>query len=149
MYGGYTEKGSRTLQYQADVQMRVKFDKAWNVGIEGKEKQIGQQVHWLIESCALGSPGMEIDSYIRYGIGIDNTYEAINLGCQLGLIAKAGAWMTLDFMQRHLKLLDSKEWDDATIRKVKTQGAEKLYRLLLENPLWVKVLEQEIKGLLS
>ena len=92
---------------------------------------------------------MEIDSYIRYGIGIDNTYEAINLGCQLGLILKAGAWMTLDFMQRHLKLLESKEWDDATIRKVKTQGAEKLYRLLLDNPAWVKILEQEIKGLLS
>ncbi len=149
MYGGYTEKGSRTLQYQADVQMRVKFDKAWNVGVEGKEKQIGQQVHWLIESCALGSPGMEVDSYIRYGIGIDNTYEAINLGCQLGLINKAGAWMTLEFMQRHLKLLDSKEWDDATIRKVKTQGAEKLYKLLLDNPSWVKVLEEEIKALLS
>lgn len=149
MYGGYTEKGSRTLQYQADVQMRVKYDKAWGVGSEGKEKQIGQQVHWLIESCALGSPGMEVDSYIRYGIGIDNTYEAINLGCQLGLINKAGAWMTLDYMQRHLDLLKVKEWDDTSMRMVKTQGAEKLYKLLLEHPAWVAALEKEIKVMLS
>lgn len=149
MFGGYIEKGSKALQYQADVQMRVKYDKAWNVGVEGKEKQIGQQVHWLIESCALGSPGMEVDSYIRYGIGIDNTYEAINLGCQLGLINKAGAWMTLEYMQRHLNLLGVKEWDDTSIRMVKTQGAEKLYRLLSENPKWVEALENEIKAMLS
>ena len=149
MYGGYTEKGSRTLQYQADVQMRVKSDKPWTVGGEGKDKQIGQQVHWLIESCSLGSPGMEVDSYIRYGIGIDNTYEAINLGCQLGLINKAGAWMTLDFMERHLKLLKSEAWDDVTIKLVKTQGAEKMYKLLLENPKWIVALEKEIKAIIS
>lgn len=149
MFGGYTEKGSRTLQYQADIQMRVKFDKAWNVGGEGKDKQIGQQVHWLIESCALGSPGMEVDSYIRYGIGIDNIYEAINLGCQLGLISKAGAWMTLDYMERHLKLLKSEVWDEATIKLVKTQGAEKMYKLLSDNPKWISALEKEIKAIIS
>jgi hypothetical protein len=149
MFGGFIEKGSKALQYQADVQMRVKYDKAWNVGVEGKEKQIGQQVHWLIESCALGSPGMEVDSYIRYGVGIDNTYEAINLGCQLGLINKAGAWMTLEYMQRHLDLLGVKEWDDAAIKMVKTQGAEKLYKLLLDHPKWVSALENEIKAMLS
>jgi len=149
MFGGFIEKGSKALQYQADVQMRVKYDKAWNVGVEGKEKQIGQQVHWLIESCALGSPGMEVDSYIRYGVGIDNTYEAINLGCQLGLINKAGAWMTLEYMQRHLDLLGVKEWDDVAIKMVKTQGAEKLYKLLLDHPKWVNALENEIKAMLS
>jgi len=149
MYGGYTEKGSRTLQYQADVQMRVKSDKPWSVGGEGKDKQIGQQVHWIIESCSLGSPGMEVDSFIRYGIGIDNTYEAINLGCQLGLIDKAGAWMTLNFMERHLKLLKSEAWDDVTIKLVKTQGAEKMYKLLLENPKWIVALEKEIKAIIS
>lgn len=149
MFGGFIEKGSKALQYQADVQMRVKYDKSWNVGVEGKEKQIGQQVHWLIESCALGSPGMEVDSYIRYGVGIDNTYEAINLGCQLGLINKAGAWMTLEYMQRHLNLLGVKEWDEAAIKMVKTQGAEKLYKLLLDHPKWVAALENEIKAILS
>ena len=92
---------------------------------------------------------MEVDSYIRYGVGIDNTYEAINLGCQLGLINKAGAWMTLEYMQRHLDLLGVKEWDDAAIKMVKTQGAEKLYKLLLDHPKWVSALENEIKAMLS
>ena len=79
----------------------------------------------------------------------DNTYEAINLGCQLGLIDKAGAWMTLNFMERHLKLLKSEAWDDVTIKLVKTQGAEKMYKLLLENPKWITALEKEIKAIIS
>jgi RecA/RadA recombinase len=148
-YGGYVEKGSRTLQYQADVQMRVKFDRPWKVGAAGAEKQIGQQVHWLVESCALGPPGMEVDSYIRYGTGIDHVFEAINLGVQLGLIGKAGAWMSLDFMERHLDLLKAEKWTDETIKRTKTQGVEKLYRLLHENPTWVSALEKEIAVMLK
>jgi RecA/RadA recombinase len=148
MYGGFVEKGSRTLQYQADVQMRVKFDRAWKVGSGGNEKQIGQQVHWLIESCALGPPQMEVDSYIRYGIGIDNVYEAINLGAQLGLIGKAGAWMTLDYMERHLSLMGVDKWNDEAVKRVKTQGAEKLYKLLQDNPSWIAALESEINTML-
>ena len=148
-YGGFVEKGSRTLQYQADVQMRVKFDRPWKVGAAGSEKQIGQQVHWLIESCALGPPGMEVDSYIRYGVGVDNVFEAINLGVQLGLIGKAGAWMSLDFMERHLGLLGVDKWTDEVVKRTKTQGAEKLYRLLQENPPWVVALEAEIAGMLK
>jgi len=148
-YGGFVEKGSRTLQYQADVQMRVKFDRPWKVGAAGSEKQIGQQVHWLIESCALGPPGMEVDSYIRYGVGVDNVFEAINLGVQLGLVGKAGAWMSLDFMARYLDLLGVDKWNEEAIKKTKTQGAEKLYRLLQENPAWVVALETEIAGMLK
>ena len=148
MYGGFVEKGSRTLQYQADVQMRVKFDRAWKVGSGGNEKQIGQQVHWLIESCALGPPQMEVDSYIRYGIGIDHVYEAINLGAQLGLIGKAGAWMSLDYMERHLDLMGVDKWNDDAIKRVKTQGGEKLYKLLQDNPSWIAALESEINAML-
>jgi len=138
MFGGFIEKGSRALQYQADVQLRVKYDKAWNVNQEGKEVQIGQQVHWLIESCALGSPGMEIDSYIRYGVGIDKTFEIINLGMELGLIIKSGAWMNMDFLKRHIK--------EDEIPKV--QGAEKLYKLLKEKPEWLSLLQKEINDIL-
>lgn len=148
-YGGFVEKGSRTLQYQADVQMRVKFDRPWKVGAAGSEKQIGQQVHWLIESCALGPPGMEVDSYIRYGVGVDHVFEAINLGVQLGLVGKAGAWMSLDFMERHLGLMGADKWNDEAIKKTKTQGAEKLYKLLQDNPTWVAALETEIAGMLK
>lgn len=148
-YGGYVEKGSRTLQYQADVQMRVKYDRPWKVGVSGSEKQIGQQVHWLIESCALGPPGMEVDSYIRYGVGVDRVFEAINLGVQLGLVGKAGAWMSLDYMERHVNLLGLEKWGDEAVKKTKTQGAEKLYKLLQENPLWIEVLEKEISRMIN
>jgi hypothetical protein len=148
-YGGYVEKGSRTLQYQADVQMRVKYDRPWKVGVSGSEKQIGQQVHWLIESCALGPPGMEVDSYIRYGVGVDRVFEAINLGVQLGLVGKAGAWMSLDYMERHVALLGLDKWGDEAIKKTKTQGAEKLYKLLQDNPAWIEVLEKEISKMIN
>ena len=57
--------------------------------------------------------------------------------------------MTLNFMERHLKLLKSEAWDDVTIKLVKTQGAEKMYKLLLENPKWITALEKEIKAIIS
>ena len=148
-YGGWQEKGSMTLKYQADVQLRVKFDRPWKVGSSGNEKQIGQQVHWLVESCALGPPGMEVDSYIRYGIGVDQVYEAINLGTQLGLIGKAGAWMTCDFMQAHLDLMGVDKWNEESIKRVKCQGAEKLYKLLQDNPTWIAALVSDINGMLK
>jgi hypothetical protein len=52
-------------------------------------------------------------------------------------------------MERHLKLLKSEAWDDVTMKMVKTQGAEKMYKLLLENPKWIAALEKEIKAIIS
>ena len=144
----WNEKGAMTTQYQADVQMRIKFDKAWCVGSGDKQKQVGQEVHWLIESSALGRPHLEAVSFIRYGTGIDGAYEMINLALDTGLITKAGAWLTADFMKRHLPLLGIEEWNEEANKQIKAQGVDKMLTLLNENPSWLQALIQEVKAIL-
>ena len=46
----------------------------------------------------MGPPGGQVQSYIRYGHGIDKTQETLMLACDLGLIQKAGAWFNCVFM---------------------------------------------------
>ena len=145
----WNEKGAMGTQYQADVQMRIKFDKAWNVGSGEKQKQVGQEVHWLIESSALGRPHLEATSFLRYGSGIDCAYEMLNLGMDFGFVSKSGAWLTADYMKRHLDLLGVKEWNDDLSKMLKTQGIDKMLTLLNDNPKWLDALAEEIKGVIG
>lgn len=142
-YGAATmEKGGNAIAYQVDVKLRCTEVKPWPP--EGK--RIGQTVLWKVECTALGAPpGYEILNYIRYGQGIDEIVEGIELGAQLGLITKAGAWLTCEFMKPHLNLLGVNEWNDETKKLVKTQGQEKMYQLLKENPKWLEILDAEIQ----
>jgi hypothetical protein len=52
-------------------------------------------------------------------------------------------------MERHVNLLGLEKWGDEAVKKTKTQGAEKLYKLLQENPLWIEVLEKEISRMIN
>ena len=120
----------RKIQYQADTRMEVKSIKPWESG----SKQIGQQVNWRIVCSSMGSPGGECLSWLRYGKGIDNTQELLTLGCEIGLISKAGAWYQCDF-------LEEKE-------PKKFQGQDRLYTFLKENPEALLKLQEQIKEML-
>ncbi len=146
------ERAANAWVYQADVRMRIKSMTPWMVGADkdGKGgKRIGQVVHWQCEESALGAPGRECDSYIRYGIGIDETYELMKWAVTAELIEKAGAWYTLSYMRRHLDLLGVAKWDEAAAKKVKAQGEEKLYQLLQANGPWCNALADEMRELTS
>ena len=82
----------------------------------------------------MGSPGGECLSWLRYGKGIDSTQELLTLGCEIGLISKAGAWYQCDF-------LEEKE-------PKKFQGQDKLYSFLKDNPEILTKLEGHIKEML-
>lgn len=112
------EKGGNAIVYQGDVKLRAKIVRPWKVGSEETGKQIGQIVTWVCDFSALGAPGQEIDSYIRYGRGIDELYEIISCAMDIGLITHKGAWYTFDCLPD----------------KPKAQGGEGLYRYLNENP---------------
>ncbi len=107
----FMEDGGVKAQYQADIKLRGKAGKRW---IEG-EKQIGQTVEWEVVTSALGPPGAKVESYIRYGYGIDDITETIMLASDFGIITKAGSWFTLP---------------DGN----KMQGQEKVYLYLKEHP---------------
>lgn len=118
--GGKMEDGGVALQYQQDIKLRGAYKEAWKTGSGENEKIIGQTLHWKMMTGALdgNTPGVMVDTYLRYGVGIDELMDYIELAAELGIIEKKGAWITID------KGLET---------EVKFQGDEKLYNGLLED----------------
>lgn len=129
----WKEKSGNAIGYQGDVKLRAKFHTAWKLTPDGNP--VGQEVHWTAQWSALGAPGGEAVSYIRYGQGIDTYQEVIELGINLGLIDKAGSWYTLSYL------------GDA--EKTKFQGTEKIRNFLLTNKEAYDKLGEEIRKMLG
>lgn len=127
-YGAeFKEKSGQAIAYQTDIKLRAKSFKPWTLSADST--QIGQEIDWQVVCSALGPPGGNITSYIRYGQGVDKFMEAITLGSDMGIIHKGGAWYTLTAIED----------------KPKFQGTEKLRQYLVDNELAYKNLVQSIK----
>ena len=114
-YGAeFKEKSGQAIAYQTDIKLRAKTFKPWTLSADST--QIGQEIEWQVICSALGPPGGNITSYIRYGQGVDKYMEAITLASDMGIIHKGGAWYTLT----------------ALPDKPKFQGTEKVRQYLLE-----------------
>ena len=136
------EKGGYAIKYQVDVKLRAKSKEFWKEG----DKVVGQKVTWVIECTALGGiPTQESESYLRYGYGIDEVSELIQLASDFGLISKGGAWMYLDFMKNHLSEINVKNWEDGE-KICKAHGEAKLLAMINDDTQpFRKILEKEIK----
>lgn len=127
-YGAeFKEKSGQAIAYQTDIKLRAKSYKPWTISADGT--QIGQEIEWQVICSALGPPGGNITSYLRYGSGIDKYMEAITLASDIGIIHKGGAWYTLT----------------ALADKPKFQGTEKVRAYLLENEKAFNDLNKSIK----
>ena len=127
-YGAeFKEKSGQAIAYQTDIKLRAKTFKPWTLSADST--QIGQEIEWQVVCSALGPPGGNITSYIRYGQGVDKYMEAITLASDMGIIHKGGAWYTLT----------------ALADKPKFQGAEKVRQYLLENEAAYTDLVKSIK----
>ena len=127
-YGAeFKEKSGQAIAYQTDIKLRAKTFKPWTLSADST--QIGQEIEWQVVCSALGPPGGNITSYIRYGQGVDKYMEAITLASDMGIIHKGGAWYTLTSLPD----------------KPKFQGAEKVRQYLLENEQAYKDLVLNIK----
>lgn len=141
-YGAPTkEKGSNAGSYQVDFKLRAEKKEKWEVN----EKPIGQIVTWRLETGYLDGaiPSTSIKSYIRYGFGIDESYELMQLGIDFALIEKSASWYQCIFGKNHPELGD---WTD---KSAKFQGEEKLYQFLKANPNWFNALNSDLKKLLK
>lgn len=125
------EKVAQRWLFQSDIRLTVKYTKPLKVG----EKQVGQEVNWLCEASALGSPGGVITAYLRYGVGYDEIYELMQFAINMKLISKGGTWFTIDFLSKLDEYKDSQP---------KVQGQENLYQALVEKPEWVELLKSEL-----
>jgi recombination protein RecA len=127
-YGAeFKEKSGQAIAYQTDIKLRAKTFKPWTLSADST--QIGQEIEWQVVCSALGPPGGNITSYIRYGQGVDKYMEAITLASDMGIIHKGGAWYTLTAVED----------------KPKFQGAEKVRQYLLENDKAYNELVKTIK----
>jgi len=131
-YGAeFKEKSGQAIAYQTDIKLRAKTFSPWTLGADGS--QIGQEVQWQVICSALGPPEASTTAYIRYVEGIDKTTELFVLASDLGLVNKAGAWYTLDFVES----------------KPKLQGVEKVRLYLIDNPKEYIVLYEKVKEMLG
>ena len=151
--------GGNKIQYQADTRMeisgggeRVSAVSPWT---SAGGDRIGQVINWKIICSSMGPPGGQVQSYIRYGHGIDKTQETLMLACDLGLIQKAGAWFNCVFMSdckkmaKKIKPEVNVDDEEALGKAFKFQGQDNLYNFLAEKPELVKFLESSIKEMLN
>jgi recombination protein RecA len=150
--------GGNKIQYQADTRMEIAGGgekiSAVTPWVNTNKERIGQVLNWKIICSSMGAPGGQVQSWLRYGHGIDKTQEVLMLAQDLGMIEKAGAWATCTFMLEHKELAKeinptlNIEDDEAILKAFKFQGQDKLYGFIADNPKLVSLLEQEIKEML-
>lgn len=137
---GYNEKSARRWRYQRDYVVKAKYKQPWKAG----GNQVGFVIKWACETSPLTNPGMTIDGYLRFGLGMDGLYELLALGEAAGLIHKSGAWYCPEYLSRgdNRHLLG-----DGDVPKF--QGGEQLYVAFRSNPEWAKALEREVKSMIG
>lgn len=86
----WLEDGGTKIQYYLDVRIRAKKHEPW----PANGPQVGQKITWTIKCSALGPPNQEIQSFIRFGEGIDRAEEILEFAVGLGYIVKSGSWFS-------------------------------------------------------
>ena len=150
--------GGNKIQYQADTRMeiaggeKISAVKPWLNA--AKTERVGQVVNWKIICSSLGAPGGQVQSYIRYGKGIDKVQETLILACDLGLIDVSASWYNLSFMSQCKEIAKEVKPDldvdneEALSKAFKFQGQEKTYTFLEQAPKAVEYLENAIREML-
>ena len=144
------------LQYQAGTNMVITHRGRWQVP-KDTGPHVGQIANWSIKtSCAGGLPNSTAESWIRYGVGIDETQEVVQIACEFRLIKTAGAWYTiqcaLDDIEHPVikKILSENNVSDKPEdieRFFKFQGANNTLEFLNNNPDISSFIYEKIKEL--
>jgi len=150
--------GGNKIQYQADTRMEIAGGgekvSAVSPWTNSNGDRIGQVLNWKIICSSMGAPGGQVQSYLRYGHGIDKTQEILMLACDLGLIDKSGAWFACSFMEtckelaKEIKPELNVDDEEALTKAFKFQGQDKLFKFLSEHPKLIAFLESAIKEML-
>lgn len=118
------------VNFQADVRLQAKGNPTdWKEG----ELQVGQIVEWELgksnDSASVGTTR----SFIRYGVGVDESAEIFNLCVDFGVIKKKGAWYECSILS-----------DNKSEKSFQLQGQEKFLRYLNENEDKMKILKNKL-----
>lgn len=144
------------LQYQAGTNMVITHRGRWQVP-KDTGPHVGQIANWSVKtSCAGGTPNSTAESWIRYGVGIDETQEVVQIACEFRLIKTAGAWYTIQcaiddiqnpVVQKLLKDNNVADKEEDIERFFKFQGANNTLEFLNQNPEISSFIYNKIKEL--
>jgi len=143
------------LQYQAGTNMVITHRGKWQVP-KDTGPHVGQIANWVVKtSSAGGRPNSTAESWIRYGTGIDEVQEIIQIACEFRLIKTAGAWYTIScavdessnpIIQEFLSSKGASSPEDIE-RALKFQGSNSVADFLNENPKIAQFIYEKIKEL--
>lgn len=144
------------LQYQAGTNMVITHRGKWQVP-KDTGPHVGQIANWVIKtSNAGGRPNSTAESWIKYGIGVDEAQEIIQIACEFRLIKASGAWYTIqcavdDTNNTTISTLLSANNIANTAEDVerffKFQGINNVAEFINNNPQIADFLYQKIKEL--
>jgi len=150
--------GGNKIKYACDIGLECKkftfIREGGNSESEDSEdasikKAIGQKVTWVTTSTAFAPPGQVTDSIIKYGIGIDEMTELVQLAIEFGFISKAGAWFKLAYLAEAManKYKAGKGKDKGNIPNL--QGEANLVEWLTEHKEEYAALEKVMQEMLQ
>lgn len=148
--------GGNMIQYQAGTNIAITHRGRWQIP-KDTGPHIGQIANWkILTSNAGGTPNSTAEGWIRYGVGIDETQEIVQIACEFRLIKSAGAWYTISCALEHkdhpviskiLKASHVSESDEDVEKFFKFQGVNNLSDFLNEHPSLSSFIYEKIKGL--
>lgn len=143
------------LQYQAGTNMVITHRGKWQVP-KDTGTHVGQIANWNVKtSCAGGKPNSTAEGWIRYGIGVDEVQEIIQIACEFRLIKAAGAWYTISCAADSPDNATIKEYlssknastPEEIEKALKFQGVNAVAEFLSENPKIADFIYDKIKEL--
>jgi hypothetical protein len=146
------------LQYQAGTNMVITHRGKWQVP-KDTGPHVGQIANWAIKtSNAGGRPNSTAESWIRYGIGVDEVQEIVHIACEFRLIKASGAWYTIqcavdetsnETIQSYLKQNNVENNPESIEKAFKFQGINNVSEFLNSNPEIASFVYSKIKELHS
>ena len=136
--------GGNKIKYACDIGLECKGFTYLRDG--GKEdntsKPYGQEVTWVTTSTAFAPPGQTTTSTIKYGVGIDELTELVQVAQELGFISKSGSWYKMTYMQEVI----GTDYDE---KKYNVQGERNLVLRLENNEGERLALEKALQAMIT
>ena len=143
------------LQYQAGTNMVITHRGKWEVP-KDSGNHVGQIANWFIKtSAAGGTPLKTTESWIRYGVGIDECQEVAQIASEFAMIDRSGAWYTVTCAVENREDPTIKSWlienevdpedEEAVTKAFKFQGMERVTNFLETNEDITNFIYQQIR----
>lgn len=129
-----TTSGGRALPFYSSVRLNVR--RAEN--ITEKDDTIGHWVKVKVVKNKVGTPFKEAMFPLYYQVGVDRTYEIVELACLAGIIYQGGAWFSYRDASGNIITRDGVEY--------KWQGKAKLTDFVKATPDFLNELEDRLRG---